>query len=217
MRHRENPTIAHRERYCGFRPAYWPERLREPCRWKARQKIATCFMGDLFAGGVLRHWQRLVFQMMIECDRHDYMVLTKRPGEMARFFSDESPVFCAAAASIEGGGTPFEAPVRQYWPPLNVWCGTSVSTQDDAIRRVPEVVGMGRYPWVSVEPILERVTLRPWIHGIRWVVVGGGNWKGAPMVKSWVEQLYHEAHDAGVAFWDKRNVLGADVKEWPTL
>ena len=103
------------------------------------------------------------------------------------------------------------------WPP-NVWIGTSVESQ----KYAPRLTVLSRLPapirFVSAEPLLEQVDLRPWLDSgaLQWVIVGGESGHHArPMNMDWVRSLRDQSTRAGVAFFLKqlggvRNKRGGD-------
>lgn len=78
--------------------------------------------------------------------------------------------------------------------PANVMFGISVGTQKEADHLIPlfiECTPAGSQRFVSMEPLLERVTL-PFalFGGIDWVIVGGESGPGArPMHPGWVTEI----------------------------
>ena len=49
-----------------------------------------------------------------------------------------------------------------------------------------------------------------------WVIAGPETGPGArPMQKEWIESLYQQCKDANVAFYDKKDVLGLNLKQFP--
>ena len=61
--------------------------------------------------------------------------------------------------------------------------------------------------FVSAEPLLERIDLRPWLDRgvLNWVIVGGESGPRArPMDPDWARDLRDQSVDAGVAFFLKQ-------------
>lgn len=108
--------------------------------------------------------RRDAYKIIGETWNLDWLVLTKRPENIQ-------------AMAIGQAGRP------QNWPGRsmrrnNVWYGVSVSDQstaDDFISRHLNNTGLGRLLFVSVEPILGPIDLRPYLGPgkIEWVIVGG--------------------------------------------
>ncbi|MDE0205516.1 MAG: DUF5131 family protein [Candidatus Tectomicrobia bacterium] len=90
-------------------------------------------------------------------------------------------------------------------------------------RYAPRISVLARVPapvrFVSAEPLLEALDLRPWLRAgdVQWVIVGGESRRSArPMELDWVRDLRDQAIEAGVAFFLKqlggiRNKRGGDA------
>jgi protein gp37 len=168
-----------------FAVRLWPDRLREPARWKGARMVFVNSMSDLFHAHVPDAFVRRVFEVMLEVDRHVYQVLTKRPSRARRFFDLNADLF-------PGGEIP-----------PHIWMGTSVENQDAAfrvghLRQVPAAVR-----FLSCEPLLGPLALE--LDGIHWVIAGGesGN-ERRPMEPAWAEGVRDQCADAGVAFFFKQ-------------
>jgi len=113
--------------------------LGQPCSWKRPRRIFTCSMGDLFHPGVRPEDRMSVFNVMRSCQRHTFLVLTKRPQEITPDLLDF---------------------------PSNVWLGVTVEgpatlRRLDALARVEAALR-----FVSFEPLLGPVgDLGPWLNG----------------------------------------------------
>jgi protein gp37 len=90
----------------------------------------------------------------------------------------------------------------------NVWLGVSTEDQVRANERVPQLLQLrDRVPvlFLSVEPQIGPVTLKPWIDQLDWVIPGGES--GAhhrPFDLAWARTLRDECKVAGVAFHFKQ-------------
>lgn len=101
--------------------------------------------------------------------------------------------------------------------PRNVWLGTTVEDQKRADERIPILCSLPGLHFLSCEPLLERVDLRPWLSdpcncwgpaqdgagqhspkcatfrrpwGIDWVIVGGESGNGArPFDLGWAREI----------------------------
>jgi len=174
------------------------ERLHEPSGWKRARRVFVCSMGDLFHEEVQEVWQRLVFEEMEKCARHTFFVLTKRPDRMAAFVCGALPV-------------------------SNVWLGVSVENRAAAgrVEWLKEAAGWHRF--VSAEPLLEELSLAPWLkRSVHWVIAGAEQGPGArPMEWEWARKLMRECRWTGTPFFFKRGPRGRRVppdlqlREWP--
>lgn len=175
----------------------------EPKRWNAkaaklgeRHRVFCSSMADVFeaeapAGQLDRLWP-----LIRETPHLDWLLLTKRPERIG-----------ASLPADWGQGY------------ANVWLGTSVEDQTRAEERIPHLLGVPAVVrFLSMEPLLERVTLNPWLltehgrrligalPGISWVIVGGESGPRArPMHPDWARSLRDQCVSAGVPFLFKQH------------
>ena len=112
--------------------------VEQPLRWKRPRRIFVCAHSDLF--GATKTMQKWVFDIMEECRRHQFLILTKRPERMRRFLWE-----------------------RWGWSepaPENIWLGVSVESQEYANRILELAWTPAHIRWVSLEPLLGPVDLR---------------------------------------------------------
>lgn len=202
------------------RPRLFPERLDPALKWsdltgKERQEkpwlnglprvIFLNDMGDTFTESLERDWLA-PFLPRLAASPHIYMLLTKR-GKRLREFSEAHPL------------------------PANVWPGVSVTTAE-TLPRVQELHGVrgGGVRWVSVEPLLGPLSLKPHLQfppfsdgykmtlglsefrGVELVIAGGESGPEARRCElEWVRRLRHECQSAGVPFFLKQ--LGAAASD----
>ncbi len=168
-----------------------PSRLTIPLSWKKPRRIFVNSMADLFHPRVPFDFVYGAFSVMQEAAAergHIFQVLTKRPGRAVAWWKA------------------YEHSFPDGWPP-NVWLGTSVESQ----KYAPRLTVLARLPapvrFVSVEPLLAPVDLKPWLDGgvLQWVIVGGESGPRArPMDLTWARALRDQATEAGVAFFLKQ-------------
>ena len=160
--------------------------LDEPGRWR---KPALCFvesMGDLFHEGLPDELIERVWLQMLEYPQHTFQVLTKRAARMrelvARFTKN-------ATRSAD-----------------HVWLGVSVENQEQADKRIPELLKVpARVCFLSCEPLLGPVNLGFSLARIDWVIAGGESGPGArPMHPDWARSLRDQCQAAGVPFFFKQ-------------
>ncbi len=162
----------------GFEFTLRPERLEEPRRWRKPSRVFVNSMSDLFHERMPDRFLEEVFQVMAECPRHVFQVLTKRHERL------------------------LELAPELDWP-RNVWMGVSVENQDyahraDYLRRVPAAVR-----FLSCEPLLGPLRLD--LEGIHWVIVGGESGRGhRPIEAGWVRAVRSQCREAGAAFFFKQ-------------
>jgi protein gp37 len=85
----------------------------------------------------------------------------------------------------------------------------------EANRRMPAITSIpARLRFLSVEPLLERVTLD--LRGIGWVICGGESGAGArPMLPAWVRDVRDQCAAARVPLFTKQT--GSNRTGWPSV
>lgn len=163
----------------GFKVATHEEELTRPYAWKAPRTVFVNSMSDLFHPDVPLPFIQRVFEVMNDCSRHTFQVLTKRGNRLAQ---DSHALQWSA----------------------NVWMGVSVENQKvadriDCLRHTPAQVR-----FLSLEPLLGPLPNLN-LEGIHWVIVGGESGPGArPMKEAWVLDIQQQCAQAGVAFFFKQ-------------
>lgn len=161
-----------------------------------------------------------LFRLIEKTPELDYLLLTKRPENIARMVPEE-------------------------WletPRPNVWYGTSIACQEDADRDIPILLQVpAAVRFVSAEPLIEAVTIFS-LNGpvdvpdgepspLHWVIIGGESGPRArPCDREWIRGLRDQAKAAGVACFIKqmgascyeanhrvryKDPKGGDPSEWP--
>lgn len=112
-------------------------------------------------------------------------------------------------------------------PLPNLWLGVTAENQDQANKRIPILLKIPcAIRFVSCEPLLSDIDF-PWYQDIQptngtilkdidWLIAGpetGHNKR--PMQKEWIESLYNQCKEANVSFFDKKNILGKNIKQIP--
>lgn len=202
--------------------SYW----HQPFKWNdeakkngTRARVFCASMADVFEDRRdLDHWRRKLWDMIEVTTSLDWLLLTKRPQNIARL-------------------------IDQRWvetPRPNVWLGTTVENQEQADKRIPELLQVpAAVRFLSCEPLLEPVELtqvsnnyhlaegQDWLNvleryawctgpdnyydvcstreGIDWVIVGGESGHGArPMPVEWVRYIKDQCLKADVPFFMKQ-------------
>lgn len=176
-----------------FKVTMHPERLEEPLKWRKPRTVLVSFMGDLFHEDVDVKTLATVFGIMAACPHHTFMVLTKRPADMARFFEelttrangksmmevflgDDTNWRCrhilrAAALRATGNGRVATQDL-EGWPIPNIWLGVTAENQARADERIPILLQIpAAKRFVSIEPMLgavdlTKISLGPNGHGL---------------------------------------------------
>jgi len=207
---RRDPVDPTREnRRDPFAVRLWPERLREPARWREPRMVFVNSMSDLFHADVPDAFIREVFTVMLEADRHIYQVLTKRPARAARFIRRNSSLFSDTQL------------------PPHIWLGVSVE-REDVLYRVKQLHSIpAAVRFLSCEPLLGPLELE--LGGIHWVIAGGESGRGyRPLDLDWVRSIRDACRAAKVPFFFKqvggytpkaggRELDGREWNEFPAI
>lgn len=192
---------------------------RKPLAWgraaKAagvRHRVFCASLADVFDNhaSILPEWRADLWSLIHATPHLDWMLLTKRPQNIAKFLP--------GMAMELGWGTPAWG---DGWP--NVWLGCTVVNQAEADRDIPKLLDVpARIHFLSMEPLLGRVVVdglwpitvkRSGTIGpprllqprIDLVIVGGESGPGArPMHPDWARSLRDQCVEAGVAFHFKQ-------------
>jgi len=157
-----------------------------PLKWKKPQIILVNDMSDFFHKDVPVEWQSQALHLMNTCNNHIFLLLTKRPKNMAKFFS-----------------------YRDVSKINNIWLGVSVENQKTADERIPELLKIPHFKkWISFEPLLGEIDgtkLIKWLPKIDFAVVGGETGRGARhMNPNWAYNLMRRCQYASVPFFMKQ-------------
>lgn len=148
----------------GFYPTFYPHRLDEPLHWRKPRRIFVCSMSDLFHEAFSDSDIAAVFSIMDHCPQHTFMVLTKRPERMKRWFdsmAEHSTLgFCYGAAARYTSELYGRDNHAETWPLPNLWLGVTVENQQRADERIPILLDTpAAVRFVSIEPMLGQVDL----------------------------------------------------------
>ncbi len=177
----------------GHVPFNGPMRTKDwskPYKWdrEARQsgerpRVFTCSMSDFFHDGA-DAWRPEAWKVIADCPHLDWLILTKRP----ELVPDRLP-------ADWGDGYP------------NVWLGVTAGCRRslwrlDLLRRIPAAL-----KWVSAEPLLEPLDLRPYFSWLRWIITGcerAARGTRHVMDIDWVRDIDRQCKEAGVAHFFKQ-------------
>jgi len=163
-----------------FAVTFHPDKIPLPMTWKKPSMIFTCSMSDLFHRDVAQEWVDAVLSTIQFCDWHTFLILTKRP-EFARKYTDRF-------ANLP-----------------NLWLGVTVENQGRANQRIPilqQLTVSKRF--LSVEPMLEQIDVRRYLHAIDWVICGGETGqKARPFNTQWPMHLREQCQLYNVPFFFK--------------
>jgi protein gp37 len=200
-----------------------PENWAQPVRWnnKAaaffaqhghRQRVFCASMADVFDNSVDPQWRRDLFELIAATPNLDWLLLTKRIGNVTAMCTDQF----------------MQDVLREH-----IWLGATIVNQEEANRDVAKLLNTrASKRFLSMEPLLGPVNLssipqarngtscstnaltgittcpdQDAAEGARldWVIVGGESGHGArPMNPDWVGSLRDQCMDADVAFLFKQ-------------
>lgn len=177
-----------------------------------RQRVFCASLADVFDNEAPAEWRAALFALIAGTPDLDWLLLTKRIGNVARM--------------IEAPG------MQKCGLPKNVWLGATITSQAEADRDIPKLLDVPAcVRFLSMEPLLGPVDLssirRPLagesyaesnvlVHkstldrgadraAIDWVIVGGESGPGArPMHPDWARSLRDQCKAAGVPFLFKQ-------------
>lgn len=194
---------------------------RQPIKWNAaaekagvRARVFCASLADVFDNQVLAEWRADLWRLIDATPNLDWLLLTKRPQNAAE-------MMIAARRAVLGANV---ADQHLAWPWPNVWVGVSVENQEEADRRIPDLLATpAAVRFLSCEPLLGPVDLHlrrlratpqetdapTDLHSvsdrIHWVIVGGESGPNArPMHPDWARSLRDQCQAAGVPFFLKQ-------------
>ncbi len=163
-----------------------------------RRRVFCASLADVFDNEVPDEWRVDLFKLIAATPDLDWLLVTKRIGNVARMLGDHPTV------------------------PLlpNIWLGITVCDQAEFDRDFPK---LQRVPaavrFLSVEPMLGPINAsngsrrsdgvaslgRPALEGLHWVICGGESGpKARPMHPDWARSLRDQCAAAGVPFLFKQ-------------
>lgn len=203
--------------------SYW----KQPLKWNKaaegaseRPRVFCASLADVFEDRLeLAEPRNRLFELIDRTPNLDWLLLTKRPQNIQKLW-------------------PFGWYDDQFtWP--NVWLGTTVENQEQADKRIPELLKIpAKVRFLSCEPLLERVDLLDvgWQgrisqmrgvraavqpqgclskYGIHWVICGGESGSNArPMQIEWARSLRDQCQASNVAFHFKQFGEHAPTSEY---
>lgn len=193
---------------------------------EARRRVFCASLADVFDNEVDPAWRRDLFKLIAETPNLDWLLLTKRVGNVLRLVKE--------IADLPRPGSHAGDLLAHQWrsgnPPKNVWLGITVCDQKEANRDIPKLLAVhAAKRFLSMEPLLGPVDLtRIDVFGgdaeiyplkgttdcvndegeptedvpaLDWVIVGGESGHGArPMHPDWARSLRDQCAEAGVPF-----------------
>jgi len=152
-------------------------RFNAPLKWKDPAKVFTCSWSDWFIEEA-DEWREEAWGIILATPHLTYQILTKRPERIPN------------------------VPL-----PSNVWLGVSVENQEQADKRLPELLkASASTKFLSVEPLIEKVSFEyKELNLIDWVIVGGESGPGARRMNPvWAKNIRDMCHTVETAFFMKQ-------------
>jgi protein gp37 len=202
-----------------FKVLRWPEEafFDESIISKVFAKKPTVFAiwNDLYHENVSDAQIEKAFASMEITKRHTYLILTKRSKRMAEFINH---------------------PTGKHLTLDNVYHGVTVCNQAEADEKIPELLKTPGHKFLSIEPLLEPISLagygdgkryRPWLapcwdtHSLFDCIIIGAETGShrRPCNMEWIRSIARQCQMAGVPVWIKAIDLGRKVshkmEEWP--
>lgn len=178
----------------AFEPTFHPERLGDPQARKKPTRIFVGSMGDFYAPSIPTDCRDQVLKAMRKAPQHTYIILTKRPYEMADYWE------IGWRAKLLGE--------------LHIWLGVTATTDDEAAMRGKWLTEMHdpEVRFMSIEPILEPVALSEGLVGsgknqINWIIAGpltAVAYRGPRPTAAWFDRLAGTCERNGAAYFEKR-------------
>lgn len=184
-----------------------PLRVKKPTVWAV--------WNDLFHEDVTNDFIYRALRIIRDCERHTFLVLTKRPERMKQVIKK------------------FQFLHSGFWPLPNVFLGVTAENQEQADKRIPILLQTpAAVRFVSVEPMLRPVSLagfdgktyRPWLDSvawkvdINWVICGSESGpKRRPAKIDWIRSLRDQCEAAEVPFFLKQMEIDGKLVKMPEL
>lgn len=171
-----------------------------------RPRVFCASLADVFDNAVPDAWRMDLFSLIAKTPYLDWLLVTKRVGNVMRMCSGDGLMFDMIAD--------------------RVWLGVTICNQEEADRDIPKLMQIpAKVRWLSMEPLLGPVDLSQWLDLIQyedgaawmrrnigqlhdmldWVVVGGESGPHArPMNPDWAYELRDQCDAADVPFLFKQ-------------
>lgn len=163
------------------KPRQWAKAARGTSK---RPRVFCSSLADVFDNQVEPSWRIDLFNLIAETEELDWLLLTKRPENIAKML-------------------PTNWNVADY---SNVWLGTTCEDQERYDRRwpilddIPAVVH-----FISYEPAIGPLRLHNGPQQPDWLICGGESGPGARMMDpDWADDIKVDCQHAGVSFFMKQ-------------
>lgn len=202
------------ELWAGERRRTSAANWKQPLRWNKaaaaageRHRVFCASLADVFDNQVPIAWRKHLWMLIAECRNLDWLLLTKRPQNIAKMLP---PAVCEFGSDM-------------MWPWPHVWLGTTAEDQIEADRRIPHLLAIpAAVRFLSCEPVLAPINLEHHLglskgHDdlaglIGWIICGGeSGGKARDMDPNWARALRDQCAGAGTAFFMKQMARGHPI------
>jgi protein gp37 len=198
----------HRVRWGAGQPRQRTKTWGDPVRWNKqheaffaehgrRQRVFCASLADVFDNEVDPAWRASLFALIAGTPNLDWLLLTKRIGNVAAML---------------------EAPGMQKVFPANARIGATIVNQPEYDRDIGKLLRLDVPNFLSIEPMLGAIDLRlggasmpdysehrPLPRSVEWVICGGESGPSArPMHPDWARSVRDQCAKAGVPFLFKQ-------------
>lgn len=151
-----------------------------------------------------------LFRLIGATPNLDWLLLTKRPENIVKMWPTWLKGFPADGSGGHGSGSRYLK---------NVWLGTTVENQEQADKRIPELVkcrDLSPVLFLSCEPLLSDILLsRCEFDRMDWLIAGGESGSDfRPMKIDWVRSLKDQCEELGTAFFCKQGAGKKSGKQY---
>lgn len=164
--------------------------------------------------GTMDDVRRRLFDLIDATPYLDWLLLSKRPENILKMWPSPKSFGVLSKFYGPGGFDESGSQPEKLLPRSNVWLGTTVENQEQADKRIPELLkyrDLSPVLFLSCEPLLSEIDFfrgpSDWgnLTEINWVIVGGESGpKFRPMQTEWVQSLHDQCKSAGVPFFCKQ-------------
>jgi len=180
------------------------DRVGQPLRWKKPSMVFVNSMSDLFHEKIPVSFVEEILGTINRCPQHIFQVLTKRPQNFQKYIYDD---YEDNHCRILGGGDALP----------NLWLGVSVENQTTADERIPILLTTpATVRFVSIEPILEKITIDRYAKDLDWVIVGGeSGYNARPCKVDWIRNIKYQCQTWNCPIFIKQlgsNPISIDFK-----
>jgi protein gp37 len=164
--------------------------LEQPLKVKKPSRIGVDFNGDTFDADVHPDWQDDILEVIEKCKWHTFVLLTKQPQNIPKWFDYETP--------------------------NNLWLGVSVNCIKDLWRIVELRKTFAPVKFVSFEPLYEDLSFVD-LQGIDWVIIGAQTRPNLQPRSEWVDSLALNAGKNGIPVFMKNNLPNHCTQQLPKI